>query len=69
MNKSDTWIEVTIPVDVYSAEAMVNYLFEQGCLGVEEVQEAVKGYFPDTCSFKNPIVYLRISCKRSCVTS
>ncbi len=52
MNKPDTWIEVTIPVNVYSAEAVENYLFEQGCLGVEEIEGAVKGYFPSTCSFE-----------------
>jgi ribosomal protein L11 methyltransferase len=45
MNKPKTWIELTVPVEASAAEAVENFLFEQGCLGIEELAGTIKGYF------------------------
>jgi ribosomal protein L11 methyltransferase len=45
MNKPETWIELTVPVEASASEAVENFLFEQGCLGIEELAGTIKGYF------------------------
>lgn len=45
MNKPTLWIEWSIPSSPESSEAIINFLFENGCLGCEEKTHFIKAYF------------------------
>ena len=52
MNKSKYWISVAIPCTAFSLEAVGNFLFEMGALGIEEQDRNLIAYFPGDLSLQ-----------------
>ena len=52
MNKSQTWLEVTIPCSREAMEAVENFLFELGSCGLEEGRGFIKGYFVENVRYE-----------------
>ena len=46
MNKSVSWLAVAVSAEAQAIEAIANFLFENGSLGIEEKEGKVIGYFP-----------------------
>ncbi len=45
-----TWLQLRIPVNAGFEEALINYLFEIGCCGCQQLDGSVLTYFPDAQS-------------------
>ena len=44
------WIRVTVPSSAEAFEAVSNFLFENGTSGLEETEDSIVGYFPESAS-------------------
>lgn len=47
MNKSKSWLKISIQAESAAFEALDNYFFEMGCSGTEEKGDCIIAYFPD----------------------
>lgn len=47
-----TYYEVTVIVPAESRDALMNRLYEMGCLGITDLEEKIIAYFDDTCELR-----------------